>query len=188
MKRLTYIMGLGLWIGLTGMSAHAQKLLTRTGHIWFESNAPLEKIEAHSHQAMSILDLENEKIAFSCLIKGFQFEKALMQEHFNEKYMESDTYPKATYSGKLAELENVDFQKEGEYVGKTQGTLTIHGVSREIEARGTFTVEKGRIGLHSEFTVDLTDFDIRIPSVVRDNISKTILIFLDVDYEATPKT
>ena len=188
MKYIQRLLYIGLFMGLTGLSANAQKLLTRSGHIWFESHAPIEKIEANNHQVMSVVDLEKEQIAFSCLIKSFQFEKALMQEHFNEKYMESDTYPKATYTGSLIDLKELNLHEEGTYPGKTKGTLTIHGISKEIEAEGTFTVKNGRISLDSEFSVALVDYAIRIPSVVRDNISKTIFIFLHVEYELPPKT
>jgi len=170
---------------MTGLLSplQAQKLLTRTGHTWFESHTPLEDIKAHNHQTLSVLNLENGELAVSILIKGFQFEKALMQEHFNEKYMESDAYPKATFSGTISNFADIPTDKDGSYEVQATGTLTIHGVSKEIEALGTLKVVGANLTIDAEFEVEVADYDIKIPAVVRDNIAKTITIFTQIAYE-----
>lgn len=165
----------------------AQKIVTRTGHIWFESHTPLEDIEAHTYQAMSVLNSENGELAFAVLIKGFQFEKALMQEHFNEKYMESDTYPKATFAGTLSNFSEINLGQDGTYPAHASGTLTIHGVKQAVEADGEISVQGDQLTLTSEFTVEVADYEIKIPSVVRDNIAKTITIFVDIPFESNSR-
>ena len=181
-KKLCYL--LPCLIGMLWVQpGFSQKILTRNGHIWFESHTPLEDIEAHNQQAMSVLNLDNGELAFAILIKGFQFEKALMQEHFNEKYMESDTYPKATFAGKLTNHDQIDWKTSGEYPAQAAGKLTIHGVSQDIQAEGKILIEESQVGLKAEFSVEVADYEIKIPSVVRDNIAKTISIFVDILFE-----
>src|SRR5437762_2423903 len=90
-------------------------LITHTGHIWFFSSTPLENIEAHSYQAGASLNPATGDLAFSVAVKGFQFKKALMQDHFNENYLESDKFPKATFKGKITDPGKVNFDKTGEY-------------------------------------------------------------------------
>ena len=172
-------------VSLIGASqqAFAQKIMTRTGHIWFESHTPVEDIEAHNNQTMSVLNTETGEIAFAVLIKGFQFEKALMQEHFNEKYMESDTYPKSTFAGSVVNLADIPLDQDGEYAAQAKGTLTIHGVSKEVETSGMIEVKEGKVMLKASFPVEVADYEIKIPSVVRDNIAKTINISVDLSYE-----
>lgn len=187
MKQLLSTFLLLLLCMLSIQEGIAQKIVTRTGHIWFESHTPLEDIEAHTHQAMSVLNSENGELAFAVLIKGFQFEKALMQEHFNEKYMESDTYPKATFAGNLTDFSAIDLDQDGTYPAKATGSLTIHGVKKEIEADGQVTVKGDQLTLTSEFTVEVADYEIKIPSVVRDNIAKTITIFVDIPFESNSR-
>ena len=170
-------------IALTGFSTvQAQRYMTRTGHIWFVSETPLETIEAHNQQATSIVDVAKGDIVFQALMKGFQFEKALMQEHFNEKYVESDKYPKAVFKGKVTNIEEIDFGKDGEYPAKVEGALTIHGVTKEIEAEGKFVVEKGEVSAIATFPLTVADYEIKIPSVVRDNIAKEVEISVEMKY------
>ncbi|MCB0835106.1 MAG: YceI family protein [Bacteroidetes bacterium] len=168
----------------TVASLHAQRQMTRTGHIWFISETPLETIEAHNNQVTSILDTEKGDIVFQALMKGFQFEKALMQEHFNEKYVESDKYPKATFKGSIINLDEIDFDKDGSYMAKAKGSLTVHGVVYEIEVNPVIKIEDGKILATAEFPVTVADYEIKIPSVVRDNIAKEVKVFVDVKYEA----
>ena len=168
----------------TVASLHAQRQMTRTGHIWFISETPLETIEAHNNQVTSILDTEKGDIVFQALMKGFQFEKALMQEHFNEKYVESDKYPKAVFKGSVTNLNEVDFLKDGNYPAKVKGSLTIHGVTKEVETEGQIKVEDGKVSTTAEFPITVADYEIKIPSVVRDNIAKEVKVFVDVKYEA----
>ncbi len=164
-------------------SADAQKYFTRSGKISFYSDAPLEKIEAVNNSATSVLDAETGKMEFAVLIKGFQFEKSLMQEHFNENYMESSKYPKALFKGKITDMDAVNFNQDGEYTVNVKGDLTIHGVTQPKEATGTFTVKDGKIAASSTFETKVADHKIEVPSVVRENIAKAVLVKVEIDYE-----
>jgi polyisoprenoid-binding protein YceI len=169
-------------------SVQAQKYFTRSGKITFFSDAALEKIEAHNSTATSVIDLETGRVEFAALIKAFQFEKALMQEHFNENYMESDKFPKATFKGALADASKVNFKKDGTYNVTLKGSMTIHGVSKEIEVPGTFVIQNGKIKGTSTFNVRVADYNIEIPSVVVQNIADEVKVSVDMDYEIFTKS
>jgi hypothetical protein len=164
--------------------AQAQgKYFTRTGHISFYSKTPLEDIQASNRQAASVIDFATGEIVFSVLMKSFEFPKALMQEHFNENYIESDKYPKSTFKGKILNIQTVDTGKNGTYPVEVEGELTIHGVTRPVKSTGTLEVKDSKIYGKSQFTVAVADYDIQIPKLVRDNIAKTIDIQVDMVYE-----
>jgi polyisoprenoid-binding protein YceI len=110
------------------------------------------------------------------LMRAFQFEKKLMQEHFNENYVESDTYPKATFTGILMNNSDIDYLTNGEYQAEVKGELTIHGVTQEIRTRGSVEVKKEGILTKAEFLLNPEDYGIKIPGVVRKNIAKNLEI------------
>ena len=180
MKKL--LIGLIL-TGLVQTSLQAQKYFTREGKISFFSEAPLEKIEAHNSSATSVLDAETGKMEFAVLIKAFQFEKALMQEHFNENYMESSTYPKATFKGAIADYDASVLQTDGNHQVTVKGSLTIHGETNEVETEALFVIKEGKIQAGAEFEVAVEDYEIKIPKVVVDNIAKIVQITVDIDYQ-----
>jgi polyisoprenoid-binding protein YceI len=159
------------------------KFFTRTGHISFYSKTPLEDIQASNRQAASIIDFSTGDIVFSVLMKSFEFPKALMQEHFNESYVESDKYPKSTFKGKITNVQTVNVQKNGSYTVEVEGELMIHGVSRPLKTTGTLEVKDLKIHGKSTFTVAVADYNIQIPRLVRDNIAKHIDIQIDMVYE-----
>ena len=163
--------------------ADAQKYFNRSGKVSFFSDAPLEEIEAKNTSATSVLDTQSGRVEFAILIKAFQFKKALMQEHFNENYMESSKYPKATFKGQIINANEINFSKDGEYPAKVKGTLTIRGKSQETETDGTISVQAGQISATSSFEVAIADYDISVPSVVRDNIADIVRIDVNVNYE-----
>jgi hypothetical protein len=163
----------------------AQKYMSKTGHIWFFSHTPVEDIEAHNHQVASILDITTGDLAFSMLIKGFEFKKALMQEHFNENYMESDKIPKASFKGKITNLSAVNFKKDGTYSVEVGGDLTIHGVTKPVTTKGTIEVKDGKITAKAKFITTPKDFDIKIPSVVEKSIAHEIEVNVDTSYNPT---
>lgn len=158
----------------------AQRYLTKTGKISFFSQAPLEKIEAHNSQVNCALDSKTGDFVFKVLMKSFEFEKALMQEHFNENYVESDKYPNATFKGKVVNVGQIDFTKNGSYTAEVEGDLTIHGITRPIKKTGTFEVKDGKVNGKSKFTILLADYSISVPAPVVDNIAKEIEITVDV--------
>ena len=154
----------------------AQKYFSKTGLVHFLSEASLEQITATNNNAYVVLDVKTGQLEWSVLIKGFRFEKALMQQHFNENYMESDKYPKAVFKGSLLNCERIDFSKDGTYDVHVDGNMTIHGVSKPLRAPGELIIKNGAV--HAEGTFDLTiaDFNITVPKVVRDNIAKTVRV------------
>ncbi|TNE81691.1 MAG: YceI family protein [Bacteroidetes bacterium] len=152
-----------------------------SGRIHFFSKAPLENIEAESKVFAAVLNPKNRNFVFSVAINTFKFDKPLMQEHFNENYMESDKYPKGKFIGKINET--VDLLKDSTYKVTVTGKLDLHGVEKDRTMDATVTVKNGKMDLSSKFTVKLEDHNIEIPSMVIQNIAEVI----DVDIEATLK-
>ena len=157
----------------------AQKYMSRNANLSFFSSTPVEDIEAHNHQGSCVVDFSNGNVAFQALMKGFEFKKALMQEHFNENYVESKKYPKTTFDGKITNYTSVDLKKEGVYQVNVTGKLTIHGVTKNIETPGTIEVKGGDVILKSKFKVKPADYNIKIPNVVRKNIAEIVEITVD---------
>jgi polyisoprenoid-binding protein YceI len=170
-----------------GTAASAQKLFTRDARVQFDSDTPMEKIQAINKSGTAVLDTETGRMEWKVLIKNFVFEKSLMQEHFNENYMESDKFSSATFKGELINLKDVNFAKDGTYKVKAKGKMTIHGVEKEIEAPGTITVEKGKVRIKSNVAVACGDYDIKIPGVVREKIAKEIAVTIEAALDPMKK-
>lgn len=160
-----------------GLQLQAQKYMTQNGVISFFSSTPIEDIEATNNQVSSVINAENGEIAAILLMKAFNFKKALMQEHFNEKYVESDKFPKSIFKGKIANMGELQFNNDKEKA-IIQGDLTIHGVTNPIEVVGTISQKGSDIELIVEFDVKVEDYNIKIPGTVRDNIAETIKVNL----------
>lgn len=171
-------------IVLVAVSTNAQdRYFTKTGKIDFFSKAPLEDIEAKNKTVTAVVDTKTGALQFSVQMKGFEFEKALMQEHFNENYVESNKYPKADFKGTVANNSAVNYTKDGTYNVTVKGKLTLHGVTKDVEAPGTIKVNGGKIEAASTFNIQLSDYNISIPSVVKDKISNSIKITVDTKLE-----
>ena len=112
-------------------------------------------------------------------MKGFEFERALMQEHFNENYVESNKFPKAEFKGAITNNNAVNYAKDGVYPVKVSGQLTMHGETKTIETNGTVTIKNGKINTLAEFAVLLADYKISIPQLVADKVAKTATIKVD---------
>ncbi len=158
------------------------RYFTRTGKVYFLSDAPLEKIDAKNSQATSVFDATSGQFEFAVLMKAFEFEKALMMEHFHENYVESDKYPKAVFKGVITNIAKIDCTKEGAYLVFYKGTLMLHGVTKEMEGKGLFTVKEGKIVGHSDFVILLSDYKIEIPSLVKEKVANTVKIVVDATY------
>lgn len=169
----------------TGILVNAQNVqMTKTGKISFFSRAKsIEKVEADNNEVSSILNTQTGEMVFAVLIKGFHFTSALMEEHFNENYMESGKFPKATFKGKVTNLSAVNFTKDGAYPVTVEGDLTIHGVTKKTSAPGSITIKGGKVAAFSKFNVKLKDYNISIPSLVADKISEEIDVTVDCKYE-----
>ena len=162
--------------------ANAQKYIAKTGHIWFYSYTPMEVIEAHNRQVVSILDLSTGELVFNLLNKSFEFKVALMQEHFNENYMETTKFPKSSFKGKITNLDKIDFKKDGTYNADVTGDLTIHGVTKNITTTGTIEVSGGNVLAKAKFNVVPKDYGIQIPQLVENKIAKEMEITVEIPY------
>jgi polyisoprenoid-binding protein YceI len=183
MKQLTLLIGLFLLMNV----GFAQRYITKNGHIKFYSETPIETIEAHNRQVSSALDASTGEFVFKVLMRSFEFEKALMQEHFNENYVESDKFPNATFKGKVKNIADINVKSSGEYAAEVEGTLTIHGVEQEVREKGKFTVEGGVVTGDCTFIVKPADYDIKIPNTVINNIAEEIEVTVTVSLEEYKK-
>jgi len=174
-----------LLLAISVQAAQAQnRWFTKEGYVRFYSHTPMEDIEAKNYQVNSLVDFSTGDMAFSMLMKSFQFEKALMEEHFNEKYVESAKFPKATFEGKYVSGNPIDPRKAGEHKVTVQGKMTIHGVTRDVQTTGTFKADgSGTVVGTAVFTVKLADYDIKVPGVVKDNIAESIEISVKTEYK-----
>lgn len=150
------------------------------GEVNFYSYAPLEDIKAVSKQVNSFLNSATGEIAFIIPIRSFHFEKALMEEHFNEKYMESEKYPQATFKGKV--VEKIDLTQMGKSKATAIGKLNIHGKEKELEQTGEMEIGKDSITISTHFYAALADFDIKIPQLLFNNIADSIEVKMRVVY------
>lgn len=161
------------------LSLHAQKYVTKTGQVSFYSKAPLEDIKADNRQGSFILDAAKGEVAAVVLIKSFEFKNSLMQEHFNDNYMESEKFPKSTFTGKITNIQEVQFDKNGTYDVKVSGQLTIHGVTKEIAEPGKLSVKGDAVIIESTFFVALADFGIKNDRV--KNIAERIEVTVNAE-------
>jgi hypothetical protein len=169
-----------LILSITALSAQAQgKFYTKSGKVSFFSSTPLEDISALNKSAVMILDTKSGELQVAALVKGFEFKKALMQEHFNDSYMESQKLPRAEFKGQINNNSEINYSKDGTYTAKVSGKLTIHGVTKDVEVSGTITVKDGKPSLNSRFDVLVADYNIKIEKLYRDNIAKSIKITVD---------
>jgi hypothetical protein len=150
------------------------KYYTRSGKIVFFSKAPIENIKAVNNQVSCIYEIESNRIVANVLISAFEFEKSLMQQHFNENYLESDKFPKATFKGKLLNIQDIDFKSNWVKNTEFEGDLTIHGVGRKMKSPVNLKLENGVLYVSSEFYIALTDFNIKVPNTVINNIAEKI--------------
>lgn len=154
----------------------AKVFATKSAELTLFSEAPMENIEAVSKNAYGILNTDNGEIQFGVSIRSFRFKKSLMQEHFNENYMESDKYPAAKFKGKINIP--IDLSRDGEYQVIASGDLEVHGVTKKRAISGKIRVIDGRIEISSAFDVKCQDHNIKIPALVFKNIAETIRITL----------
>jgi len=158
---------------LLAANVYSQTYMSRTAFIGFYSKTPLEDIVAETQQAYAVVDVAKKQLAFTVLLKGFEFKKELMQTHFNENYVESDKYPKASFTGSF----NNNLNSNGEATDiQINGTLTLHGVSKNINMPATVQIINGKLTGHATFTLKPEDFNISIPSLVREKIASEMRV------------
>lgn len=156
------------------------KLFTKTGTISFKSKTALENIEAINNKVLSVWETASGNIEFSLLIKGFEFDRALMQEHFNENYLESDKYPKAVFKGVIENSKNILLTANNNYPVNVTGALTMHGITKQITVPVTIKIKNGEASAVASFSVVPQDYNIKIPGLVADKINKKIDIVINI--------
>jgi hypothetical protein len=162
------------------LDANAQKrYFSEKSSITFFSEGVIEEIKATNTKVTSIFDLASGEVAYLLSPKDFQFDKKLMQVHFNEKYMESEKYPKSTFQGKIVGYDASNGQLQQV---KAQGKLTIHGVTRDIDVPGTLHIEGKTVNVNSKFIVKLEDYNIKVPQIVWQNIAQQVEVTVHFSY------
>ncbi len=174
-----------LFVAILSISGNinAQKNYTKNGLISFFSATKMENIKADNNQVLCVLNSQTGELQFSLLNKGFHFPKALMEEHFNENYLESSKFPKSTFKGVIADISKINFTKDATYTVTVTGELTIHGISKSITAPGNITVKDGKINASSKFITKLADYKISIPGTVKNSIAESIEITVNCNLD-----
>ncbi len=178
MKRLTAL----IFLISFALAVNAQKYITKNGYIGFFSHTQMEDIKGDNNQVAGILDTSTGEMVFQILIKSFHFDRALLEEHFNENYMESDKFPKSSFKGKITNLSEVNFSKNGIYDVTVEGDLTIHDATNKISTKGKIEVVTGGINATSKFNIAPEDYKIAIPGVVEEKINKNMEVTVNMKY------
>ncbi|WP_126244302.1 YceI family protein [Chitinophaga rhizosphaerae] len=182
MKRIFIIIA---FLGLAIPAAAQNVQSCRSVRLRFFSSAPLEDIEAMSTQGVSAINPATRAIYFKVPITSFQFKKKLMQEHFNENYLESDKFPYAEFKGRV--LGTTDLTKDGTWPVEAEGDLQIHGVTKSYRVSGTITIAGGNLAAEAKFKVRVADHNIKIPSLVIKNIAEVVEVTMSAQYQPAVK-
>lgn len=154
---------------------------TKTGVVNFEASVPsFEEVKA-THNLVSALLKSNGDFASIALVRGFRFKVALMEEHFNESYAESNKYPKVIFRGKIQNFNSSKLSNlEKEYT--IIGTITMHGEEKKIEAKAFLKIINNMINLETSLTLRPEDFNIEIPSIVSNKIAEEIGVLVHFEF------
>jgi polyisoprenoid-binding protein YceI len=171
MKKVSFLTILALF----AFQLNAQTFKTNEGTIKFINKTSLMEFEAVNNQVTAAISGKG-KVQFRVPINSFQFEKKLMQSHFQENYMESQTFPNATFSGSVMKMDGVNLTKAGEYNVKVAGKFDMHGVSKADTLAGKLIVAKGTVKLVSSFSIKCNDYNIKIPAAVSSKVANEIKI------------
>jgi hypothetical protein len=163
-------------------TANAQKVFaTKSGQIYFNATGALVKIAAVNNQVDSKFVDATGQIIFGVLVKGFKFENQLMEDHFNENYMESTQFPKADFKGYITNIKEINFSKDGAYPIQVEGALTIHGIAQKTTTKGKLTLSQGKPTLEGEFNIKIKDYGIS-GMYIGDKIANVAVIKLNCKY------
>jgi polyisoprenoid-binding protein YceI len=159
---------------------HCQKFAADKTFVKFFSNAAIEDITATNTKSSSIFNEETGDVVFSIPLKEFEFEKSLMKQHFNEKYMETEQFPKSTFQGKISGYQS---SLTGEQKATATGKMTIHGVTRDVEIPGTMVNANGVLTMKAKFMVKLDDYKIKIPQLLWKNIAEQVEVTVEFNFK-----
>ncbi len=166
--------------GIISITAQ-DKYFTKSGYVNFYSHTLVEDIQADNNQVLSVIDIEKGDILIKILMRSFHFKKALMQEHFNENYVESHKFPRATFKGNILNIKDLKDINILETI--VTGKLKIHGIEKDVEIKTKIIKDEEQLTLNGVFHVKVSDFNIKIPAVVSKNISKTIKISFELKHK-----
>jgi len=169
------------------ISAYGQsKFVSSKTHIKFFSSTPAEDIQANNTTSVSTINPSTGEIVFSVPMQGFEFEKALMQKHFNgEDFLNTKEFPKAKLTGKITNIDQVNFKADGTYEAHVDGELTIKGVTKPVHEMGKITVSGGKVDATSKFNITLADYGVTfVKGKPASNIAKTVEVTLQAEYAA----
>jgi polyisoprenoid-binding protein YceI len=169
MKRL-----IAVFIFFCSLNHSAQIYKAKEGgtQVTFYSKAPLEDIEALNKGAIVVMNSSNNDIQIRITIQNFKFKNALMEEHFNENYMESQKYPTAGFKGKINE--KIDYSVDGEHKVTVTGKMEIHGVTRDETYSGILTKKGNEITVNCKLKIKVADYNIKVPSLYVKNIAEVV--------------
>ncbi|MEL7589250.1 MAG: YceI family protein [Prolixibacteraceae bacterium] len=162
------------------LTGQAQVLKSHQMTISFFSEAPIEDIKSESRDGVSALDAGSGSIYFKVAIRTFEFEKSLMQEHFNENYLESSKYPYAEFNGKIKEP--IDLARNGSFPVTVSGNLNIHNVTKNYTVKGLISVKEGKVTANASFPVQVADHEVKIPRLLIKNIAETVQVSVSASY------
>ena len=182
MKKTILIFAVALIIPASSFS---QVYKSESGYVRFYSEAPLENIEGINKKATGALRISDNILVVSIPIKSFVFEKALMQEHFNETYLESDKYKRGIFKGKVNE--KINWKKDGMYDATATGTIHIHGIDQEATIKGKVVIKEGKINFETVFNVHLEEYEIEIPKIVVFNIAEVVEVTMKMTFAPPSK-
>ena len=177
MKKITFLI-----LFLSTIVGYSQGLYKAVdGDISFFSETPMENIDAVNKDVKALINTKTGDVAFMATNVGFHFEKPLMEEHFNENYMESDKYKVSVFKGKI--VEKVDYTSNGSHKVTVKGTLNVHGVEQERTIAGEVVIADGKITVKSEFDMKVKDHKIKVPKLVVKNIAETVKVTVNLNFE-----
>ena len=180
MKNITIVLIFSFFL----FSAYSQdRYATRNGLVSFYSETSLESIKAVNNQVSCVFDIKTGDIVFQIKMVGFHFKRALMEEHFNEKYIDSEEYPKSTFIGRIHDWSPAFLDRSNTLDVSALGIIEIHGIKKEINAEGRIRFKQETIDISSEFVLTIADFNIDIPNLVKDKIAKKVQINVDVQLQ-----
>jgi polyisoprenoid-binding protein YceI len=177
MAKIAPFLSLFLFAGVVNAQIYTAK--QGATNISFYSEAPLENIEAVNKGGTIVLRASTNDLQIKISIQNFKFKNALMEEHFNENYMETEKYPHCEFKGKINE--NVDYNKDGENKVTATGKMTMHGVTRDVTMPGTLVKTGNEIKLVTKFKIKVADYNIKVPSMYVKNIAEEV----DVNFATT---
>ena len=158
------------------------RFITKTGQVWFHSKTRIKEIEAYSKQVTSVLDTKTGDVFMSGFLMDFKFDNQLIEEHFNENYVESAKFPKVKFKGKMQDISIIDFSKNATYKRRVIGVVEMHGKSVNINKEVKAVVKDGKIKVNVFFTITTEDFAINIPEILLDKLHKNIDINIEFIY------